>query len=440
LVDLFFGSGCETGEIDEGGAYLVENEITSLDAHPALGTAGRPVSVMPFERKPKRTYIGFGDNAEKFADKLGVPVVRIDGFLLTGGRTLYDAYQLWKDGDSRFLGMLSDREKQYFTERQADEKAEEEAVEAMGEDCEDDPVYDSKWTIPEDERKKIEGGLEGKAEQCYMFNNKPVSEYNGLFTSDSHVVVFVAPSDLRLKANDSSERPGDFVVATFMSRYRESIPDATSLFVLVNDSFDSFGPEYGPYYMHNSIENVDMNLFVTWDELPTVRELLTCPGDLCYTMMLSQVPYPRLHNFTLGSALGQTLEDGEIMLPELAFGDASPLAESLFGVSKPKNFFFKRSDGTSITRQVLPSSGAGGGGSIIVPTKLLIRLLGNTVISDCETYFAKEKDFFAGTRCDDEMCLKEACSNVTDLISEYEQMSSAEVRADDGEEEGGLCE
>ena len=184
------------------------------------------------------------------------------------------------------------------------------------------------------------------------------------------------------------------------------------MWVLVGDGIDSFGPEYA-WLLHHLIENADVVLFVTREELPVLRTFLTSPGDLPHTTMIDQCVFPRLHFCTLSSAMGQPLEAGEVVMPELAFGRADPLAGVLF---EGNRFFFHRADGSPITRHVLPAADAAGG-SIVLARKVLERLLEKTLVQDPDAFFSKDQAFLESAGLDARQ-IEEASSNVEELINE----------------------
>merc|ERR1711865_652364 len=136
--------------------------------------------------------------------------------------------------------------------------------------------------------------------------------------------------------------------------------------------------------------------------------------------VISQVMFPRLHFLTFNSALGQSLEEGEILLPEISFGGATPLEAGKFASS----MLFRRPDKSPITQTVMPVS-TGDGGSVIMPSKVLQKLLKNTTAEGADAFFAKNEEFFKSLK-DYPRRITEAHSNTNDLVSEIQHYEDRE--------------
>eukprot|EP00931_Biecheleriopsis_adriatica_P100698 TRINITY_DN75956_c0_g1_i1.p1 TRINITY_DN75956_c0_g1~~TRINITY_DN75956_c0_g1_i1.p1 ORF type:complete len:620 (+),score=141.77 TRINITY_DN75956_c0_g1_i1:88-1947(+) len=438
------GEGVEESDVSEGlEVFEGKHEETKfvfkdLAALQAAGKVGEP---MPAKLNPlvhsdssrKRVYVGFGESAAKFASALGVNVERVDGWELKG-KIGYEGCDLWEDKNEKFLGLLDEREKLYFKERAEEKEAEEKAEEAAEEaEDEEEVTWETKWTIPEEEREVIKAGLVKKAAAVYTFNGAPLTEaLNGFFMGEASPVFLVAPSDVMSGPWEGSSSFANWLAPGFIAESRETMPDASCMLVLAMDSFESFGgPSYGVQFMHYAIENIELGLFLTWDEMPQLKSLLSIPGDITRTIQRNTVMFPRTCWLTFSSALGQTLEENEILTPELTFGPATPLQEQLFATKTA--FFFARPDGTFITRHAVPLD-CEQGLSLISPARLINKLLKKCLIEDLAKYYEENKDEQLKTFGDVGL-LREADSNMTDLIDELDRTVSGKYEEEEEDEE-----
>jgi hypothetical protein len=164
-------------------------------------------------------------------------------------------------------------------------------------------------------------------------------------------------------------------------------------------------------------------------------------------LVRSLIPFPRMHFFTLATAMGQELEDGSIlgvsitMNADTVKGSGIPASKFLSNVVTPKGvkktmFTMRDPNGDALyDRALIATEGTETAATIIQNgsflRKLLTGLLGPQN-EDCE--FEEFRAYFTEKGVDDVVELEQMESNSSDLISEFKQYMEV-AGADDSDEE-----
>jgi len=296
----------------------------------------------------------------------------------------------------------------------------EDSAAAFGEKCEG-----AEMLIVTDEllEKTANGELEG--------------ELGGIGTEDADPVLLVGPADL------VSPPDGPSLFVKFVTTLREANPSSTLCVVLADESLDAHKENLWLLLaVHCLIENADVVIFATNDEVTDVYSFFMKAryerSDIGKLAMLQLIAFPRLHFFTMGTAIGGAeLEDGEILFPAVTVGPEAG-NEALPAVEK-----FKTADNPFIFpdlphERVIPGEDDFAGASLIVPVKLLTSIF--TAV--CENLAGKCEDgpswaaaFGEEFERDDEQ-LVEASSNLQDLCSEFTQYHECTVAEEEAAAEG----
>ena len=194
-----------------------------------------------------------------------------------------------------------------------------------------------------------------------------------------------------------------------------------------------------PYF----IEWIDIVIFATHEEGQSVGNFFTRtrnPAECAAKVLHRQTTaFPRLHFFTFSTAMGQVLEDRNILFPAVAVTSSksgSGLPKNKFlanGVCQPFMFCGGKDGLVPLTERVIPAAVDNPGAALIQPTRLLQQLFFRMLNSGWGLQFED------GTPCDsildrfklanidinfDTWGLVQSISYVNDLISEYCQYSS----------------
>jgi len=233
----------------------------------------------------------------------------------------------------------------------------------------------------------------------------------------------------------------------FVTTLREANPSSTLCVVLADESLDAHKENLWLLLaVHCLVENADVVIFATNDEVKDVHDFFLKAryerSDIGKLAMLQLIAFPRLHFFTMGTAIGGAeLEDGEILFPAVTVGP-EPGNEALPAVEK-----FKTADNPFIFadlhhERVIPGEDDFPGVSLIVPVKLLTSIF--TAVCDnlagkCEEgpswAAAFGEEFAAVDPPRDDEQLVEAQSNLQDLCSEFTQYHEATVAEEEAAEE-----
>lgn len=221
-----------------------------------------------------------------------------------------------------------------------------------------------------------------------------------------------------------------------IEKHYEVRPNVLSMVVLVADSFDEFtSNKWLIPLVSNLIENCDAAVFALSSELPQVHNFFYKPKDkqcvghaLCY----QQSPFPRLKFFTLSTAMGQTLEDSEILFPSLTVGNvieekAVPI-QKFISNGQDTRFFMTDQSWKPLARRAIPGEG-NEAVTVITPAKLLVRML-KALVNNPDTQEGYESwENAVGVPAEDfgidDMQMMEASSNITDLIMEFSGYAEA---------------
>jgi len=294
----------------------------------------------------------------------------------------------------------------------------EDAAAAFGEKCEG-----AEMLIVTDEllEKTANGELEG--------------ELGGIGTEDADPVLLVSPADL------VSPPDGPSLFVKFVTTLRETNPSQTLCVVLADESVDAHKENLWLIpALHCLIENADVVILATNDEVKDVHDFFQRAryerSDIGKLAMFQLIGFPRLHFFTMGTAVGGAeLEDGEILFPAVTVGP-EPGNEALPAVEK-----FKTADNWAIFpnlphERVIPGEDDFPGASLIVPVKLLTSIftaLCEKLAGVCEEGPSWAVAFGEDFSRDDEQ-LVEAQSNLQDLCAEFTQYLEATATEEAAEE------
>mmetsp|Transcript_72944 Transcript_72944/g.189413 ORF Transcript_72944/g.189413 Transcript_72944/m.189413 type:complete len:632 (+) Transcript_72944:95-1990(+) len=163
---------------------------------------------------------------------------------------------------------------------------------------------------------------------------------------------------------------------------REAEPEMTLTVVLLNESFEAHcsNPWLVPC-LNQLIENVDIGIFAVPEELPDVVNLLTIPGEhVPFAIATNSIAFPRLHFFTMGTAMGQTLEDHEIFGSAVTcgpMGSTSGLETSKFLACKKKwaAMVLQNENCEAMVERLLIQSSSTSSSTLIAPHKLLAKIV-----------------------------------------------------------------
>eukprot|EP00930_Biecheleria_cincta_P067357 TRINITY_DN5389_c0_g1_i1.p1 TRINITY_DN5389_c0_g1~~TRINITY_DN5389_c0_g1_i1.p1 ORF type:complete len:508 (-),score=98.38 TRINITY_DN5389_c0_g1_i1:202-1725(-) len=168
------------------------------------------------------------------------------------------------------------------------------------------------------------------------------------------------------------------------------------------------------------------------------------------SLCMQSIPFPRLHFFTMGTAMGQELQDHEILTPAVTVGSkASGIPAQKFNSQCPWSpFFLTGKDLKPLAPERLIAAADGfDGATVIQPANLIMKLLkgiqhkfgGNDgeVLVEEEDFEMDENgqnkwEMVFGEKYKDwnEMEFVEATSNCDDLRSEYQQYKSCAAPGD----------
>jgi hypothetical protein len=246
-------------------------------------------------------------------------------------------------------------------------------------------------------------------------------ELGGVMTDEANPVLLAGPADL-VGAPD-----GPSLFVKFVSKLRELKPEMTLCVVLADESVDAFKENLWLIpALHTLLENADVVIFATNDEVKDAHDFFQKGryerSDIGKIAMLQLIAFPRLHFFTLGTAIGGAeLEDGEIMFPAVTVGpaggnEALPATEKFRVDNNP--FIFP---GFTNNERVIPGEDDFAGVSLMVPAKLICSIITGV----CENLAGKDEGatwaaYGEGFERDD-MELVEASGNLTDLCAEFTQ-------------------
>jgi len=266
----------------------------------------------------------------------------------------------------------------------------------------------------------------------------------GIKPEDGYPFVIATPEDLVWSAEKSS-----CLFLNFVEFYRCVCTDKPLVVVLVNDDLASFAAsKWLVLALNHLVENADGVIFATPAEVPQVASLFTkatSTESVEQLALMQLTPFPRLHFFTLSTALGSSLEDGEVITPSVTVGTKGggvPAAKFKQNKGKKTAFFLTGKDWQPLTDRVIPGSAEV---TLVHPAKLLGGIFESVCKAvtveppekekpDKEEGESEEEDCGPVTSWSvfgeeygemDDMMLMECYSNINDLKSEYEQYLSS---------------
>ena len=161
-------------------------------------------------------------------------------------------------------------------------------------------------------------------------------------------------------------------VKLIRARGYHSIPNSITGVVLVADSFEQMCCSLWLVpLLHELIEDADVVIFATYEELPHVGAFFSQPlhkrEHVLRALCMQQATFPRMHFFTLSSAMGQELQDSSIISPAVTVGAAGKAGIPLrkFNVFEDEHgkfslgkFFLLDADMRPMTERALPGKNA----------------------------------------------------------------------------------
>mmetsp|Transcript_95116 Transcript_95116/g.182886 ORF Transcript_95116/g.182886 Transcript_95116/m.182886 type:complete len:528 (-) Transcript_95116:48-1631(-) len=263
-----------------------------------------------------------------------------------------------------------------------------------------------------------------------MKNDELDGELGGVSFEEAYPVMVAGPSELAGSPEDAS------LFVRFLSKQREMKPCMPLCAVLLDEDVEAFkGNLWLVTVLNGLIENADMVIFASTGELADAIGFFTKTkypdSSVARQAMFQLIPFPRLHFYTLGTAIGGAdLEDGEVILPAVTVGPAAgnealPAVEKFRVDGNP--FMFQ---GFPNHERVIPGADEFSGVSLIMPAKLLCSIFQginakmDEKCSDGASWKAVFDEDYPGR---DDMELVEAQSNLNDLTSEFLQYLEATV-------------
>merc|ERR1711879_386988 len=201
---------------------------------------------------------------------------------------------------------------------------------------------------------------------------------------------------------------------------------------LTADSFEAFCSNLWLLpVLHAMVENVDNCIFALSGEETKLMDFFggskNCEDHMARIVNQSMCPFPRLHFFMLSNALGQELQDGDIVTPCVSLGAPSGIPLEKFSPARSKWSPLCLSDDKNVSKveRVVPADG-GCSGCLIQPGLLFQKMLTSLNEKAGESLTWKHPDLggddYAGELEDTE--LEEAQGNLSDLLCEYQQYGS----------------
>lgn len=197
--------------------------------------------------------------------------------------------------------------------------------------------------------------------------------------ADKYLILLLEPEDLCAEPEQKGYKtPG----ISFMGKFREENPDTTLVTVILDKDFDTMkSNSWLNLAIHHFVENCDAAIFATFSEAEQVANFFTKtrhPTEhVGRSLCMQCIPFPRLHFFTMGTAMGQELQDNEILVPAVTVGSKpTGLPLKKFNSQCPWSpFFLTGKDLKPLSPERL-IAGADGfdGATVIQPAGLLKKL------------------------------------------------------------------
>lgn len=259
-------------------------------------------------------------------------------------------------------------------------------------------------------------------------------ELGGLMDETAFPILLAGPNDVAGCPENTQT-----LFVKFVEKWRETKPCMSLCVVLVDESVDAFKQNLWLVpTLHCLLEAADMVVFATNDELKDAAGFFTKAkypeADIAKTAMLQLIPFPRLHFYTLGTAVGGAeLEDKEILLPGVTVGPPSGAANfpPIDKFKKEDNCFIFPEFPAANHELVIPGAPDFSGASLITPAKLLISIF-QGVVQNMRDKCGEEADLtwmaaFGEEFSEDSGELTESASNLGDLCSEFAQYLESSI-------------
>ena len=284
------------------------------------------------------------------------------------------------------------------------------------------------------ERKKYkeEFGIESVGDHLDSISNK-IRFLNGTPMHEALGGIFKPRFDESPRYPVFLIEPEDFVGETGAETYTTVVERCMfqttneCIAVVFGSDFASFGEsKWMPQATSVLVDNTDTVIFATHAEAEQVANFFQKSRyeteDVGLALRTQMKGNPMAQFLTLASALGQELEDGELIAPAMTVGtQLTNVPVQKFSATSPASpFFLTDQDFKPLTERLLPSVDGFDGATLVVPAKLMQRLLGSFIPKDAE--YPGTADFLGeayGNLEDGDLHF--AFDAVKDLISTYEE-------------------
>eukprot|EP00747_Dinoflagellata_sp_TGD_P160131 gnl/TRDRNA2_/TRDRNA2_177949_c2_seq17.p1 gnl/TRDRNA2_/TRDRNA2_177949_c2~~gnl/TRDRNA2_/TRDRNA2_177949_c2_seq17.p1 ORF type:complete len:849 (-),score=141.73 gnl/TRDRNA2_/TRDRNA2_177949_c2_seq17:354-2900(-) len=204
-----------------------------------------------------------------------------------------------------------------------------------------------------------------------------------VFGPCSYPVLIVGPEDLKALATDSSYKDSKAPAAAFIRIYKELLPDRVLSVILVDKDYESFASNNWLLpAMCRFRDECDAVIFVTDKEVTQAAAFFTKarhPDEhVGRALTCQQVLFPKLHFFTMAAALGQELQQGDILNPALTVGGAgiSGIPVDRFAIQyQSSGFIMRDKEWKPMAERALLGADGFAGASVIQPGMLIQNLL-----------------------------------------------------------------
>ena len=271
------------------------------------------------------------------------------------------------------------------------------------------------------------------ADKKVKINGEPKLKWlDGIYGAEQQPVMIVEAEDtkgVKYRIGDGAERPYHM----FVNHYRRAKPLDVCSIVFVAEKYAHFQRnQWLVPAIHEALDCADMVVFATYDELPAVCSYLSNAkfgSENVAGVTASQlVPGPSCHLFTLSSAMGQPLADGEIIAPALTVGppdqdpaEAHRIPPSKFNAGKSNSpYFLRDEDMEPMLDRLIPAARGKKAVTLIQPAKVISNILRGIVLPDKATWHGVFGDDYMGIDTDTE--LREANDNIKHILHLYNKL------------------
>ena len=219
------------------------------------------------------------------------------------------------------------------------------------------------------------------------FNGESILEaLGGIFGDIAYPILVVERDDLVYDPTSEAKDPVPF---QFARNYRENNPCQFIAVLLVDADYSSYTSNLWlipalHHFRETGESGVDAVIFATQGELEQAASFFTktkFPEEHVGTILcMQQVPRQNLHFFTMATALGQALEDGDIITPAVTVGGTGlsglPLEKfRLGGDAMPAPYSLTDQEWRPIVERTLAGVDGFAGATVVHPAGLIKKLI-----------------------------------------------------------------